>query len=45
MLFHGSVADNIRYGKPHATDEEVIRAAREANAEEFINKLPQGSAM
>jgi len=42
MLFHGSVADNIRYGKPHATDEEVIRAAREANAEEFINKLPQG---
>eukprot|EP00960_Hanusia_phi_P048124 758776-Hanusia_phi.AAC.5 len=42
MLFHGSVADNIRYGKPNATDEEVIRAAREANAEEFINKLPQG---
>jgi len=40
MLFHGTVADNIRYGKPGASDEEVMAAAREANAEEFVLKLP-----
>lgn len=41
-LFAGNVMDNIRYGKPEATDEEVIRAAMAANAHEFIMNLPQG---
>lgn len=34
--------DNIRYGKPNATDEEVVRAAKNANAHEFIMSFPQG---
>ena len=42
QLFTGTVADNIRYGKPDATDEEVRRAARLANADSFIRHLPQG---
>lgn len=41
-LFTGTVADNIRYGKLDATDEEVIAAAKLANANYFITKLPQG---
>ncbi|MDP0500337.1 MAG: ABC transporter ATP-binding protein [Verrucomicrobiota bacterium JB022] len=41
-LFHGSVLDNIRYGKPDATYDEVIGAARAANAHDFICKLPNG---
>ncbi len=41
-LFAGTVMDNIRYGKPEASDEEVIRAARAANAHEFIMHLPEG---
>ncbi|HZU90322.1 MAG TPA: ABC transporter transmembrane domain-containing protein, partial [Stellaceae bacterium] len=41
-LFHGTVADNLRLGKPDATPEEIERAARAANAEEFIRALPQG---
>ncbi|MCL2461821.1 MAG: ABC transporter ATP-binding protein/permease [Defluviitaleaceae bacterium] len=41
-LFTGTVADNIRYGKPDATQEEVERAARTANAHDFITRLPQG---
>ena len=41
-LFAGTVMDNIRYGKPEASDEEVIRAARAANAHEFIMSLPEG---
>ncbi len=41
-LFAGSIMDNIRYGKPGATDEEVIRAARSANAHEFIMGFPEG---
>ena len=41
-LFTGSVKENIRYGKLNATDEEVYEAARIANAEDFILKLPQG---
>lgn len=41
-LFAGTVMDNIRYGKPDATDEEVIRAAKAANAHEFIMELEQG---
>ncbi len=42
FLFNASVKDNIRYGCPQATDAEVAAAARRANAEEFILKLPQG---
>ncbi|WP_333677245.1 ABC transporter ATP-binding protein [Muricomes intestini] len=41
-LFAGSIMDNIRYGKPGATDEEVVRAARNANAHEFIMEFPEG---
>ncbi|MEG0227919.1 MAG: ABC transporter ATP-binding protein, partial [Lachnospiraceae bacterium] len=41
-LFAGSVMDNIRYGKPEASDEEVIRAAKNANAHEFIMEFSQG---
>jgi subfamily B ATP-binding cassette protein MsbA len=41
-LFHGSVRDNIAYGRPGATDEQVREAARRANAEKFILQLPQG---
>ena len=41
-LFTGTIADNIRYGKLDATDEEVIEAAKIANAHSFIEKLPDG---
>ena len=41
-LFEGTIRDNIRYGRPDATDEEVKAAARLANAEEFILQQPQG---
>ena len=41
-LFHGTVLENIRYGKPEASLEEVIDAARAANAHDFICKLPHG---
>ena len=41
-LFTGTIADNIRYGNPHATDEEVAEAARIANADSFIKWLPEG---
>ena len=41
-LFTGTIADNIRYGNPHATDEEVVEAARIANADTFIRWLPEG---
>ena len=42
VLFSGSVRDNIRYGSPTATDDEVIAAARAAQAHEFILGLPRG---
>ena len=42
FLFAASVAENIRYGHPDATDSEVEEAARAANAHEFITRLPQG---
>ena len=42
LLFHRSIRDNIAYGRPQATDEEIIKACREANALEFIEKLPHG---
>ncbi|ADL41560.1 ABC transporter related [Caldicellulosiruptor obsidiansis OB47] len=41
-LYNGTIKDNIRYGKPDATDEEVIRAAKLAHADHFIRTLPQG---
>lgn len=41
MLFHRSLRENIAYGKPDATDEEIYEAAKQANALEFIEKLPQ----
>lgn len=41
-LFAENIMENIRYGKPDATDEEVIRAAKLANAHEFISQLPDG---
>lgn len=41
-LFSGTVADNIRYGKLDATDEEVVEAAKIANAHSFISRLPNG---
>ena len=41
-LFTGTIADNIRYGKLDATDEEVVAAAKLANAHAFIKHLPQG---
>jgi len=40
-LFSGSIKDNIKYGKPSASDEEVMAAARMANADSFINRLPK----
>ncbi len=42
ILFNASVLDNIRMGRPDATDEEVKQAAKLANCEEFVLKLPQG---
>jgi ATP-binding cassette subfamily B protein len=42
MLFATSIADNIRYGNPDATDEQVRSAARAANAEGFIDQFPDG---
>ncbi len=41
-LFTGSVMDNIRYGKPDATEAEIVAAAQNANAHEFIMNLPEG---
>ena len=41
-LFTGTVMDNIRYGKLDATDEECIHAAKLANADDFITRLPEG---
>lgn len=43
-LFASSIMENIRYGRQDATDEEVIEAAKEANAHEFITKFPAGYA-
>ena len=43
-LFHGTVEDNLRFGKPDAGEEEIEAAARAANAHEFITRLPQGYA-
>lgn len=42
ILFTGSIIENIAYGRPEATGAEIIEAAKEANAHEFISKLPDG---
>jgi len=42
ILFRGTVRDNIAYGRPHATGEEIVSAAKLANADEFIRRMPQG---
>ena len=42
FLFHGTVRENILFGRPGATDEEMIEAARVANAHEFISEIPDG---
>jgi ATP-binding cassette subfamily B protein len=41
-IFSGTVMENIRYSKPSASDEEVIQAAKKANADSFIQTLPEG---
>ena len=42
LLFHRSLRENIAYGKPNASDKEILRAAKQANALEFIETLPDG---
>jgi subfamily B ATP-binding cassette protein MsbA len=42
VLFHATVAQNIAYGRPGATRDEIVRAARLAHADEFITRMPQG---
>lgn len=42
MLFRASIRENIAYGRPQATGEEIVAAALAANADEFIRKLPEG---
>jgi subfamily B ATP-binding cassette protein MsbA len=42
QLFNGTIADNIRYGRLSANDGEIVAAAKEANADEFVQRLPDG---
>ncbi len=42
VLFQGTIRENIAYGKPGATDDEIVAAAKNANADEFISALPHG---
>ncbi len=42
VLFYGSIRENIAYGRPEATEEEIIEAAKLANAHDFISRLPKG---
>jgi ABC-type multidrug transport system fused ATPase/permease subunit len=42
VLFHGTVRENIAYGRPEATEEEIIAAAKVANAHDFISRMPHG---
>ncbi|MFT9361665.1 ABC transporter ATP-binding protein [Acetobacter okinawensis] len=44
LLFHRSLAENIAYGRPDATPEQIVQAARLANAADFIERLPEGYA-
>ena len=41
-LRHGSIRDNIAYGKPNATMDEIVLAAKKAHADDFIRRLPKG---
>lgn len=41
-LFSGTIADNLRYGRPEASDDDLVAAAKAANAHEFILELPEG---
>ena len=41
ILFGGSIRENIAYGKPNASEEEIIAAAKSANAHEFVNRFPE----
>ncbi|MGD0932334.1 MAG: ABC transporter ATP-binding protein [Candidatus Korobacteraceae bacterium] len=42
VLFHGSILDNIAFGRPNATRDEIVDAAKLANADEFIARMPKG---
>ena len=42
VLFHGTIRDNIAFGRPEASHEEIVRAAELANAHEFISEMPRG---
>ncbi len=42
MLFGGSIGENIAYGRPGATEEEILQASRQANCHEFVSRLPEG---
>ena len=42
VLFSGTIKDNLRWGNPHATDEQIVQACKWAHADEFIQKLPDG---
>ena len=42
VLFSGTIWDNIAYGRPDASHAEIVKAAKAANAMEFIEKLPEG---
>jgi subfamily B ATP-binding cassette protein MsbA len=42
VLFHGTVRENIAYGRPDATEEDIVSAAKLANADEFITRMPHG---
>ncbi len=41
-MFSGSIRDNIAYGKPGATDEEILQAAKDAGIHDFVSSLPDG---
>src|SRR6202034_2182774 len=42
VLFHGTILENIAFGRPKATRDEIVQAARLANADEFISAMPKG---
>ncbi len=42
LIFSGSIKENIRFGKPSATDEEIVESAKKSHAHDFIIKLPKG---
>jgi len=42
VLLRGTVADNIAFGRPDATDDQIVAAAKIANADEFIRRMPKG---